>query len=390
MSQTVADLIVVRADRNDAYDLGPGHPLLPAARELSIELAEAAGILDGPRVRQVVAEPADDAAVIRVHAPAYVAAVKRYAANPIMAATPEAAIWGLGPGGDTPAFAGMHAAAAAVCGASIEAARAVWEGDAKRSFAPQGGLHHAFANRAAGFCIYNDPAVAIAWLLDHGAERVAYVDIDVHHGDGVQWIFYEDPRVLTCSVHESGQTLFPGTGGLGERGVGPGAGLSVNIPLPAFAGTVPYLRAIEEVIVPAVTAFHPDVLVTQNGVDPHHQDPLAHLNVEMAAFPRLWEILAGLADTAAGGRWVALGGGGYNPDVLPRAYAMLAAEMAGAAVPEHLPTGWLTKAEAFFGRPLTDRFLGDEPIETAVDTRTAADQRASESIAQAKSLNGLT
>ena len=390
MSDGVADLVVVRADRNDAYDLGPGHPLLPAARELSIELADAAGILSGAGVRQTVAEPADEDAITAVHAPAYVAAVKRYAAEPIMAATPEAGLWGLSPGGDTPAFAGMHNAAAAVCGASVEAARAVWEGDARRAFAPQGGLHHAFANRAAGFCIYNDPAVAIAWLLANGAERVAYVDIDVHHGDGVQWIFYEDPRVLTCSVHESGQTLFPGTGGIAERGVGPGAGLSVNIPLPAFSGTVPYLRAIEEVIVPAVTAFRPDVLVTQNGVDPHHQDPLAHLNVEMAAFPRLWEILANLAETAANGRWVALGGGGYNPDVLPRAYALLAAEMAGASVPERLPAEWLSKAEAFFERPLTGTFLGDAPIETASEIRDTANANASDTIAQAKTLNGLT
>ena len=160
----------------------------------------------------------------RVHAPAYVAAVRRYSADPALAAAWEAGQWGLAAGGDTPAFAGMHEAAAAVCGASMEAALAVWEGRAGQAFVCGGGLHHAMANRAAGFCVYNDTAVAIQALLDAGAERVAYIDIDVHHGDGTQWIFFEEPRVLTCSVHETGRYLFPGTGGIAERGDRRGGG----------------------------------------------------------------------------------------------------------------------------------------------------------------------
>ena len=211
----------------------------------------------------------------------------------------------------------MHEAAAAICGASVAGAMAVWEGRAEQAFVASGGLHHAMANRAAGFCIYNDTAVAIQALLDAGAERVAYIDIDVHHGDGTQWIFFEDPRVLTCSVHETGRYLFPGTGGIAERGVGAAEGTALNIPLPPYAGDRPYLRAIEDVILPAVAEFDPDVIVTQDGADPHHADPLAHLQVTMSAFPRAYRALHELARTAADGRWVALGGGGYTFQVVP-------------------------------------------------------------------------
>jgi acetoin utilization protein AcuC len=278
----------------------------------------------------------------------------------------------------------MHEAAVAVCGSSVTAARAVWEGRADRVFSAAGGLHHAFANKANGFCIYNDPAVAIRWLLENGAERVAYVDVDVHHGDGTQFIFYDDPRVLTCSVHESGRYLFPGTGSISERGIGPGDGFSVNIPLPAFSGDGPYMRAIEEVIVPAVQAFRPDVIVTQDGVDPHHQDPLAHLQVRMATFPRLWRVLHDLADDAAGGRWIALGGGGYNVDVLPRAWALLFAEMTGAALPDEIPPAWLALAAERSGRAdLTDLLMGDPEPEVGAGERATADAEGSELVDEA-------
>ena len=312
-----------------AYDLGEGHPMDPLRRHLALELIRAYGLADAPSVETIEAAPAGDDQITAVHATDYVEAVKRLGARPDGADDPNAVIWGLNRIGDTPAFPGMHEAAAAVCGGSIAAAEAVWSGRARRAFHVGGGLHHAMGNRAHGFCVYNDPAVAIRALLDAGAERVAYVDVDVHHGDGTQWLFYEDPRVLTASVHESGRYLFPGTGGIGERGVGEALGTAINIPLPPYAGDRPYLRAIEEVICPAVNAFRPDVIVTQDGADPHHIDPLAHLTVTMATFPRLYSALHDLADSAAGGRWVALGGGGYADDIVPRAWAMLFSELAG-------------------------------------------------------------
>ena len=376
----------VGRDALGKYNLGDDHPLSPTTRVLAVELIRAYGLLDLPGVVDIEPTTATDEEIEKVHAPAYVSAVRTYSADPQLAVAWEAANWGLAAGGDTPAFAGMHQAAADICGASITAALAVWNGDVDQVFCPGGGLHHAFANRAAGFCIYNDPAVAIQALLDAGAERVAYVDVDVHHGDGTQWIFYGDPRVLTCSVHESGRYLFPGTGGLAERGTGDGEGTSINIPLPAFAGSAPYLRAVEEVIAPAVRAFRPDVVVTQNGVDPHHADPLAHLQVTMDAFPRLWRSLHDLAFDAAGGKWVALGGGGYNPDVLPRAWTLLFAEMVGAELPDEIPAAWLAEAKRRTGRDFTARLMEDPgPAEVPAEHRAKADAEAELVVDQAKS-----
>lgn len=366
------------------YDLGSDHPLAPVNRELAIDLIRAYGMLERPDVLVLEPEPGDEDLIARVHTDAYMSAVRRYSRTPQLAAAFEAGTWGLAHGGDTPAFAGMHEAAVAVCGASVTAARAVWEGRAERVFSAAGGLHHAFANKANGFCIYNDPAVAIRWLLDNGAERVAYVDVDVHHGDGTQFIFYDDPRVLTCSVHESGRYLFPGTGAVSERGIGPGDGYSVNIPLPAFSGDGPYMRAIEEVIAPAVIAFQPDIIITQDGVDPHHQDPLAHLQVRMATFPRLWRVLHDLADRAAAGRWIALGGGGYNVDVLPRAWALLFAEMIGAEPADELPGDWLAlAAERSDRRDLTPLLMGDPEPEVGAAERAAADVEGNAAVDEA-------
>jgi acetoin utilization protein AcuC len=366
------------------YDLGTDHPLAPVNRELAIDLFRMYGLLDRDDVTVLAPGTCDEDLIARVHTPAYMAQVRRYSAQPALAHAFEAGMWGLAAGGDTPAFAGMHEAAVAVCGASVTAAMEVWEGRATRAFSAAGGLHHAFANKANGFCIYNDAAVAIQALLDAGAERVAYVDVDVHHGDGTQFIFYDDPRVLTCSVHESGRYLFPGTGALDERGVGKGIGTSVNIPLPAYAGDGPYMRAIEDVIVPAVRDFAPDIIVTQDGVDPHHQDPLAHLQVRMATFPRLWRVLHDMADEVTDGRWIALGGGGYNVDVLPRAWALLFAEMTGAALPDDIPPEWLTLARDLTGRDdLTARLTDDPEPEVDEAERTRADREGHEVVDEA-------
>jgi acetoin utilization protein AcuC len=358
------------------YNLGDEHPLSPVRRQLAVELIRAYGLLEHPDVRLVKPRVALDEEIERVHAPAYVAAVRRLGDEPDLAGTWEAAQWGLGAGGDTPAFAGMHEAAAAICGASITAAMEIWEGRADQCFSAGGGLHHAFANRAAGFCIYNDCAVAIAALLDAGAERVAYVDVDVHHGDGTQWIFYDDPRVLTCSVHESGRYLFPGTGWINERGTGEAVGTALNIPLPAFSGDGPYLRAVEEVIAPAVRAFKPDVVVTQNGADPHHADPLAHLQVTMDAFPRLYRALLDMAWDAAGGRWLALGGGGYTFDVVPRAWTLLFATMLEAELPEEIPPAWLALAKERTGEDLTPLLHADVEPQAPAAERVRADAEA--------------
>jgi acetoin utilization protein AcuC len=369
-----------------SYDLGADHPMSPLRRRLAVELIEAYGLVDRPGVERIVAGRATDEQIERVHAPAYVRAVRRYSESPILAAAPEAALWGLAAGGDTPAFAGMHEAAAAVCGASVAAARAVWSGEVDQAFVAGGGLHHGLANRAAGFCVYNDTAVAIQALLDDGAERVAYIDIDVHHGDGTQWIFFENPKVLTASVHETGRYLFPGTGGIAERGVGEAEGTAVNIPLPPYSGDRPYLRAIEEVIVPAVMRFEPEVIVTQDGADPHHADPLAHLQVTMPTFARVYSVLHRLAREGAGGRWVALGGGGYTFQVVPRAWTLLFAQMVGEQLDDTIPDRWWREAEQLVGEPMPRTLMEDTEPEVALDERMRADLEGDRAVDEARSI----
>ena len=368
------------------YDLGADHPMQPMRRRLAVDLMRVYGLTERDGVTEVIAEPAPDALIERVHAPAYVAAVRRYSDNPAMAAAWEAAQWGLASGGDTPAFGGMHEAAAAVCGASVAGALEIWEGRADQALFAGGGLHHALANRASGFCIYNDTAVAIQALLDAGADRVAYIDIDVHHGDGTQWIFFEEPRVLTCSVHETGRYLFPGTGGMAERGVGAAEGTSVNVPLPPYAGDRPYLRAIEDVIAPAVMNFAPDVIVTQDGADPHHADPLAHLQVTMAAFPRAYRAIHELARAACDGRWVALGGGGYTFQVVPRAWTLLLAEMLDAELEDEIPESWWRLSEELVGRPLPRRLSADPEPEVPAEERARADVEGDRVVDDARAL----
>jgi acetoin utilization protein AcuC len=319
------------------YDFGPSHPLQPVRVELTVELIRAAGICAGPGRVEVPSRALEADELLRVHDADYVEAVQRFGADPTARGG-----WrfGFGPG-DNPAFEGMHEASVAVCAASKEAARRVWEGDAAHAFNPAGGLHHAMPDRAAGFCVYNDPAVALDWLLRHGAERIAYLDVDVHHGDGVERIFWDDPRVLTISLHESGRYLFPGTGFPDEIG-GPGAeGSAANLPLlPGTTGDV-WLGAFDAAVEPLIRAFAPDVLVTQLGCDSHARDPLAHLALTTDDYAAIAGRVHRLAHEAAGGRWVAVGGGGYeHVRVVPRAWTIWFAEMAGVELPEETPPSW--------------------------------------------------
>jgi acetoin utilization protein AcuC len=217
----------------------------------------------------------------------------------------------------------------------------VLAGEVRHAFNPGGGLHHAMPDRAAGFCVYNDAAAAIAALLDAGAERVAYVDVDVHHGDGVERIFAADPRVLTISLHESGRTLFPGTGDASDVGHGAGRASAVNVPLAPQTNGAVWLGAFDAVVEPLVRAFQPDVLVTQLGCDTHVTDPLAHLALTLDDMSAIYARLHALAHEAADGRWVATGGGGYQlVSVVPLAWTLAFAEMSGARLPVETPMPW--------------------------------------------------
>jgi acetoin utilization protein AcuC len=332
------------------YDFGPSHPMAPLRLDLTARLCDALGLFsDRGRVLVAGAAPADDALLETVHDPAYVAAVRHASLEPGDADQAR----GLGTE-DDPAFLGMHEASARIVQGSVDVAEAVWSGQAQHGVNFCGGLHHAMRERASGFCVYNDVAVAIQRLLDLGARRVAYVDVDVHHGDGVQSIFWDDPRVLTVSVHESGRVLFPGTGFADEVG-GPHAhGDAVNVALPPGTGDAAWLRAIHSVVPSLVRGFAPDVLVTQHGCDSHFLDPLAHLAVSLDAQRAVQVMLHELAHSAADGRWVALGGGGYEiVDVVPRSWAHLVGVAAHTPVSPQtpVPAAWLDHVLRLMGRP---------------------------------------
>ncbi|HXF19537.1 MAG TPA: acetoin utilization protein AcuC [Streptosporangiaceae bacterium] len=310
-------------DRLTSYDFGPGHPLAPVRVELTMALARELGVLTAGGVSTAVPEPASQQQLELVHDPAYLDAVRLGAANPA---------FGLGTP-DNPVFPGMHDASALVAGATLAAAAAVWTGQADHGANVAGGLHHAMRRAASGFCVYNDPAIAISWLLAQGAQRIAYVDIDVHHGDGVQAAFYDDPRVLTISLHEHPMTLFPGTGLPRETGGPHAEGMAVNVALPAGTGDSGWLRAFDAVVPPLLRGFRPEILVSQHGCDSHRLDPLAHLEVSVDGQRTAHQRLHQLAHETAGGRWLLTGGGGYAlVQVVPRTWTHLLAEAAGRPV----------------------------------------------------------
>jgi acetoin utilization protein AcuC len=282
----------------------------------------------------------------------------------------------------------MHEASALICGGSLAAAKEIAEGRADRAVNIAGGLHHAMADRAAGFCVYNDCAIAISWLLDHGFDRIAYVDVDVHHGDGVQAAFYADPRVLTISLHQHPMTLWPGTGWSREYGDGEAAGYAVNLPLPPGTSDPGWLRAFDAVVPSLLTAFRPQVLVTQCGADTHREDPLADLGLSVDGHREIYRRLRDLATHTADGRWLATGGGGYGLfRVVPRSWTHLLATVLDRDLPPHtaVPAGWTAHTAGLTNRELPTEMTegastahaawGDgvaERVDTAVlDTRRA-------------------
>jgi acetoin utilization protein AcuC len=349
------DVRVIWDEELTSYDPGPGHPLRPIRLDLTVDLARRLGVLKRPGVTVAAPVRADDDLLQLVHDPAYIGYVKR---APQDAGGRLASFFGLGTL-DNPVFDRMHESAALVTGASVEAAKAVWQGGADHAVNLAGGLHHAMRGSASGFCVYDDPAVAIAWLLAAGAKKVAYVDVDVHHGDGVQAAFYDDPRVLTISLHESGRSLFPGTGWPSETGAGDAAGTSVNVALPAGTDDAGWLRAFDAVVPPLLRAYQPDVLFTQHGCDTHALDPLAHLRCTVDGQRAAYSMLHALAHEVCGGRWVAVGGGGYELlQVVPRAWTHLLAEATGAPVEGETPDDWREYA--------TSRMTGGPPPPTSL------------------------
>jgi acetoin utilization protein AcuC len=322
----------------EEYGFGGDHPFNPVRLRMTIELCESLGLLNGHRF--VEPEAATDEDLRTVHYTSYVRRVQQAGRGEGDLA--ELKQYGLGTA-DNPIFPDVHRACAHVVGGTLVAARLVMNGEAEHALCISGGLHHALPSKASGFCIYNDAAVAITRLKEeHPGIKIAYLDTDVHHGDGVQWMFYDDPDVLTVSMHESGRYLFPGTGGVKESGQRDGRGYSINLPLEPFTQDDSFIECFEAVVPEALRAFEPDLILSQNGCDAHALDPLAHLSVTTRVYEHVPGRVHELTHELCGGRWVAVGGGGYDIwRVVPRAWTALWAAVSHQELPDEMPEDWL-------------------------------------------------
>ena len=341
----------------EAYGFGEGHPFNPLRIRLTLDLCDSLGLFEGYQF--CAAEPASDEDLRAVHSLTYIRCVQeagRGVANPV-----DSMRYGIGTP-DNPVVPNIHEACAHVVGAVMEATRLVMNGDVEHAMCISGGLHHALRSQASGFCFYNDAGVAIARLKkDYPGIRIAYVDTDAHHGDGVQWMFYDDPEVLTVSMHETGRHLFPGTGGTEERGKGEGLGYAVNLPLEPFTDDESWISCFEDLVPEVLRSFEPDIIISQNGCDGHALDPLTHLAATTRLYEHVPSRIHDLAHELCGGRWVATGGGGYDIwRVVPRAWSALWAAVSHTELPEHVSETWLQRwaGESPVGLPTS---LRDDP-----------------------------
>ena len=347
-----------------AHGHGASHPLKPERLRMTYELLEAYSAFDGQASRLISPTPATDAEIALWHTAEYVDAVRRLSAGD-RGVSPWK--YHFGPG-DNPVFPGMYETESLKAGATLQAARLVAEGRVNVAFSFAGGLHHAMAAYASGFCVFNDPAIAIQWLVDQGL-RVVYVDVDAHHGDGVQAAFYGSDRVMTISLHESGHYLFPGTGFVHELGSGAGQGYTINLPFLPYTGDDVYLWAFNEIVPPLIARFAPDVLVTQLGADTHYLDPLTHFQLTTAGFAAIVQALRDL-DLP----WVATGGGGYDVNAVARAWTLAFAIMSDRSFADEVPPAYV---QAYGDRWLHDREQPQLPQRILDSTWRDAEQQVS-------------
>ena len=321
----------IYADSLSRHTLSDTHPMKPVRLRYTYELLDSYGAFDAPNVSVVAPRHALDEEIMWYHAPEYIDAVRRLNDGD---ATVDQRKFNFGPG-DNPAYPGIFDASSLSTGATMSAAELLLADEADAAFSISGGLHHAMPSYAYGFCVFNDPVIGIKRLLAEGM-RVAYVDIDCHHGDGVQHAFYDTDAVMTISLHESGAFLFPGTGYTQEIGAGRGRGYSVNLPLYPYTTDEVYLWALREVAMPLLRRFRPDALVTQLGIDSHFRDPITHLALSVQGHATAVEELASLGV----GKWLALGGGGYDLQAVARAWAMDFAIMSEQNLSAGIPQGY--------------------------------------------------
>ncbi len=351
---------VICAPAYRKYSFGDEHPFSPVRIEMLLDLLAAFG----HRPETVEPEPATREEILTVHDEAYVRCVEALSAG---AAPPDGQRYGLDTQ-DTPAFPGMDEATKWLVGGTLSGARLLAEGTERRVLHLGGGLHHARRSFASGFCIFNDLAIAILHLANRGF-RVAYLDIDVHHGDGVQQILYEDDRVLTLSLHESGQYLFPGTGEIRELGAGSARGLKLNLPLEPFTEGASYLEVLDLVTPPALRRFGPSVLVVQAGADAHFDDPLADLMLTTRDYAEIYRRILEWADLFTEGRVLFTLGGGYSFRSAPRVWAVLYLLLYGLPLPHELPAAWLSRWSRLFEGTEPASLHDPDPAHAAIPDR---------------------
>lgn len=333
--------IILHSDRFGSYRYGATHPMRPFRLQLTFDLIAALGLMRLPSSEVMEARQATDEELLTFHTPEYLKALKEANTGIV---PPDGPSHGLG-AGDNPAFAGVYAFSALCAGASVQAAEFVASEKASTAFNIAGGLHHATADSASGFCYINDAVLAIKRLVAAG-KRVIYIDIDAHHGDGVEDAFNDTDQVLTLSIHEDGRWLFPGTGSVTDIGRGTGRGYSINLPLGPGIGDEDYIKAFESVVPLFVDAFRPDIMVTQLGVDTFATDPITHMNLTTVAFEH-----AVRAFRSFNIPWVGLGGGGYDLGNVARGWALAWAIMNGIDPPERVPEEFLLKYSSIFQGP---------------------------------------
>ncbi len=363
-----------------SYDLGDAHPLDPIRLSLTVELIDALGLLAEGNV--IKPREARESELLRVHASGYIEAV-RHAGDWASDFSPR---MGLGTD-DNPVFPGLHEHAAMACGSTLVALERVLSGEFERVFSIAGGLHHAHRARAAGFSVYNDAAVAIANAIDADPDlKVLYVDLDAHHGDGVQEAFASSSSVLTASIHQSGLFVFPGTGFPGEIGYDAGVGYSANVPMPVHATDECFAHAFDEVVAPLARAFAPDVIVAQLGVDAHWADPQTDLGMTLPGYRAMVRRVIALANELCDGRMVALGGGGYHVlETVPRAWAWVFAELAGVEISDEVPEAWREHLRVVIGHEAPKDMGASDTFAIAEDVERLALAETADSIRQARS-----
>ncbi|KRE40516.1 acetoin utilization protein AcuC [Paenibacillus sp. Soil522] len=362
-----SNAIFIHHSDSSGYKFGEEHPFDPLRLMLTIDLLKEVQALSE---EQMEAPPAysEDELLPLVHRTDYLAAVKQLSEQALLEdSSTLARQFGLHTE-DTPYFPGMHKAAVTIVNGSVAAADAVMAGRTKHAYHLAGGLHHAFPDRASGFCVYNDAAVAIKHIRQTYGAKVLYIDTDVHHGDGVQWVFYDDPDVCTYSIHETGKFLFPGTGFVHEKGVDHGFGACYNVPLEPYTEDESWLESFNVTLRKVIAAFEPDVIISQHGCDAHAYDPLSHIHCSMRIYAEIPAIIHELAHKHTDGRWIALGGGGYDIfRVVPRAWSLVwltmidhpIAQAIAAGEAPLLPDSWLKRWASISPLELPSKWLDD-------------------------------